>query len=70
MVKLDEYLTVCSVCDPSNMHFFDESSVIKTTGNRNYGHVPVGQRAIEIQRYVSNQLTQCTYFTAFLELTM
>ena len=36
------------------MHFFDESFVIKTTGNKNYGHAPVGQRAIEIQRYASN----------------
>ena len=52
--RLDEYLTVCSACDPRNMHFFDESSVIKTTGNKNYGHAPVGQRAIEIQRYASN----------------
>ena len=31
--RLDQYLTVCSACDPKNMHFFDESSVIKTTGN-------------------------------------
>ena len=57
--RLDEYLTVCSACDPRNMHFFDESSVIKTTGNRNYGHAPVEQRVVEIQRYASNrQLTQ------------
>lgn len=40
------------------MHFFDESSVIKTKGNRNYGHAPVGQRAVEIQRCASN--TICT----------
>lgn len=52
--RLDEYLTVCSACDPRNMHFFDESSVIKTTGNKNYGHAPVGQKAVEIQRYASN----------------
>ena len=52
--RLDEYLTVCSACDPRNMHFFDESSVIKTTENRNYGHAPVGQRAVKIQRYASN----------------
>ena len=36
------------------MHFFDESSVIKTMGNRNYGDSPVDQRAVEIQRYASN----------------
>ena len=32
--RLDEYLTVYSACDPRNMHIFDESSVIKTMGNR------------------------------------
>ena len=47
-------VSVCSAYDPRNMHFFDESSVITTTGNRNYGHVPVGQRAVKIQRYASN----------------
>ena len=52
--KLDEYLTVCGACDPRNMHFFDESSMIKTTGNRSYGNAPVGRRAVEIQRYASN----------------
>ena len=52
--RLDEYLTICSACDPRNMHFFDESSVIKTTGNRSYGHATVGRRAVEIQRYASN----------------
>ena len=52
--RLEEYLTICSACDPRNMHFFDESSVIKTTGNRSYGNAPVGRRAVEIQRYASN----------------
>ena len=52
--RLHAYLTLCSTCDPRSVHFFDESSVIKTTGNRNYGHAPVGQRAVEIQRYASN----------------
>lgn len=36
------------------MYFFDESSVIKTTGTRTYGHAAVGQIAFEIQRYASN----------------
>jgi len=36
------------------MHFFDECSVIKTTGNRNYSHSPLGSPAIEVQRYASN----------------
>ena len=61
--RLEEYLTVCSACDPRNMHFFDESSVIKTTGNKNYGHAPVGQikgrrnSALCIQRNLHSELT-------------
>ena len=34
--KLEEYLDVCSNCDPRNRHFFEKSSVIKTTGKRSY----------------------------------
>ena len=36
------------------MHFFDECSVIKTTGNRRYGYSQIGAPAVEIQRYASN----------------
>ena len=35
-------------------HFFDESSVVKTTMNRRYGNAPLGEPAYEIQRYASN----------------
>ena len=52
--QLERYLDVCTTTDARNMHFFDECSVIKTTGNRQYGHAPVGQKAIEIQCYASN----------------
>ena len=52
--KLEDYLTVCSTCDARKLHFFDECSVIKTTGNRSYGHAALGRRACEIQRYASN----------------
>ena len=38
----------------SKLHFFDELSVIKTTGNRKYGNARVGERAIELQCYASN----------------
>ena len=43
--------------DPSTIHFFVESSVVKTTPNRIYGHSKKGSRAIEVQRYASD----CTY---------
>ena len=52
--KLMDYLAVCSNLDPTSMHFFDECSVIKTTGNRRYGHSAIGSIAVEIQRYASN----------------
>ena len=52
--RLQEYLSICSTINPTTMHFFDECSVIKTTGNRTYGHLRIGSPAIEIQRYASN----------------
>ena len=36
------------------MHFFDECSAVKTSGNRRYRNSPVGQPALEVQRYASN----------------
>ena len=52
--RLTEYLTVMEDKDSRTLHFFDEASVIKTTGNRNYGHSAIGSEAHEIQRYASN----------------
>ncbi|KAL9965157.1 hypothetical protein ACROYT_G028919 [Oculina patagonica] len=40
--------------NPATLHFFDESSVLKTTANRNFGSSDVGQPAFEFQRYASN----------------
>ena len=40
--RLIEYLTVMEDKDFRTLHFFDEASVIKTTGNRNYGHSAIG----------------------------
>ena len=36
------------------MHFFDESSVVRTSGNRKRGHSAIGQPAYKIQKYASN----------------
>ena len=52
--RLVQYLDVCSTLDSTSMHFFDECSVVKTTGNRTYGHSQIGSPAVEIQRYASN----------------
>jgi transposase len=51
---LINYLAAVCNTDVRTLHFFDESSVFKTTGNRRYGHSKVGEPAIEIQRYASN----------------
>ena len=50
----DFYLDQVSNLHYSNEHFFDESSVTKTTMNRRNGSATVGQTAMEIQRYASN----------------
>ena len=52
--RYDDFLSYISDMDAHSVHFFDESSVIKTTGKRKYGSSEVGKRAIEIQPYASN----------------
>ena len=52
--RQNEYLQAISRYPAGKLHFFDESSVIKTTGNSKYGNARVGERAIEVQRYASN----------------
>ena len=52
-----------SELDPSRVHFFDESSIKRTTGNRMYGHALKGQPAIELKRYASD----CNYTINLLQ---
>ena len=52
--KLTQYLTSVANMDTKTMHFFDECSVVKTRGNRHYGHASVGKPAMEVQCYASN----------------
>jgi transposase len=52
--KVDEYLQRTWDLTGTTLHFFDESSVVKTTSNRAYGSSYKGANAIEIQRYASN----------------
>lgn len=54
MALQNEYLDIISQKDPSTLHFFDESSVIITTGNRRYGNSYLGTPAIELQKKASN----------------
>ena len=57
------YIMQMSELDPSRVHFFDESSVKTTTGNRIYGHALKGKPAIEVKRYASN----CNYTVNLLQ---
>lgn len=57
LLKTLNYIMYMSGVDPSTVHFSDETSVVKTTPNRSYGHVKKGLPAVEIQRYASN----CNY---------
>ena len=52
--KFDTYVDLIMTKNPYSLHFFDECSVVKTTGNRRYGHALIGEPAVEIQRYASN----------------
>ena len=49
-----DFMEEVSNYTPEQLYWFDESSVIQTTGNRRYGHSVVGAQAVEIQRYASN----------------
>ena len=57
LLKTLNYIMYMSGVDPSTVHFSDETSVVKTTPNRSYGHGKKGLPAVEIQRYASN----CNY---------
>ena len=51
---VDAFLNEISNFRAPKLHFFDESSVIKTTGNKKYGSAVLGEPAIDVQRYASN----------------
>ena len=57
------YIIQISELDPAKVHFFDEYSVKRTTGNRIYGHAPKGKPLIEVKRYASN----CNYTINLLQ---
>ena len=61
--KSIEYAMLMSQVDPSKVHFFDESSVKRTTGNHIYGHAKRGKRAVEVKRYASD----CNYTLNLLQ---
>ena len=54
LAKVDDYLNITSRLKRETLHFFDEASVIVTSGNRMFGRGYREQPAIEVQRYGSN----------------
>lgn len=52
--RFNDYMDTIIDIDPKKIKFYDEASVIRTTGNRKYGYSEKGKRAVEIQRYASN----------------
>ncbi|KAK3101533.1 hypothetical protein FSP39_004273 [Pinctada imbricata] len=51
---VNNYMSSILTYKPEQIHFFDECSVVRTSGNRRYGHSLSGERAVEVQRYASN----------------
>ncbi|CAG2187767.1 unnamed protein product [Mytilus edulis] len=52
--KLDDFINFISTSNANNLYFFDETSFLKTSGNRKYGYALYGHEPIEIQRYASS----------------
>ncbi|CAC5375265.1 unnamed protein product [Mytilus coruscus] len=52
--KLDDFMNFISTSNANNLYFFDETSFLKTSGNRKYGYALYGHEPIEIQRYASS----------------
>lgn len=54
LAKVDDYLNITSRLKRETLYFFDEASVIGTSGNSMFGSGYRGQLAIQVQRYASN----------------
>lgn len=52
--RVDTFLSTLLNYDFTQMHFFDEASIVATSGNRSYGHSHTIKRAIEVQQYASS----------------
>ncbi|CAB4032036.1 Hypothetical predicted protein [Paramuricea clavata] len=51
---IDQYFEDILQFPTRNMPFIDEASVVRTTGNRRYGHAFIGKPAVEICRHSSD----------------
>ena len=52
--KQNRYSEETSELPARHIHFTDEASVIRTSGNRTYGHAYIGKPAVEVCRYSSD----------------
>ncbi|CAB4005781.1 Hypothetical predicted protein [Paramuricea clavata] len=52
--KQNRYFEEISEFPARHIHFMDEASVIRTSGNRTYGHAYIGKPAVEVCRYSSD----------------
>ena len=65
---LNNFLSAILVYNPNQIHFFDECSIIRTSGNRRYGHSERGTCAFEVQRYASNATYTLNLLCSYFEL--
>lgn len=61
----DNFLDQVGQRDYTKLHFFDESIVIGTTGNRVYDNFYIREPAIEFQCYASTQIIHSVYFIRY-----
>ncbi|XP_070579120.1 uncharacterized protein [Ptychodera flava] len=55
MVYTQAYTDFLSQCNPYTVKFMDESGIqLPSVGSQNYGHSPVGERCVELQRYAKS----------------
>jgi len=53
---VNDFINLISTTNSYNLHFFDESSFLMTSGNRKFGYSLYGTEPVEIQRYASNAM--------------
>ena len=54
LMWFDDYTIFISNANPNTLHFFNESSVVRTTGNIYYGSSAKGSSTFQLQKYASN----------------
>ena len=66
IVKQNRYFEGTSEFPARHIHFMDEASIIRTSGNGNYGHACTGKPAVEMCRYSSDATFTINLLCGFL----